>query len=383
MRTRIPFQGTHNSSAARKPSSQQAANSTYIPPTTDEQMLRRMIQRASPEMTNPDPSDALALQRYLGNQAAMRVMKSGAASRASGANRTAAGAAPTASGMAGGKNAEPFLEQLAVKQQGSGQSQQEDEAANVQTKSLLQRYFAGGKSDLDDEVRAFSQQNSAGDIAAARGRLLGGSVRSDQAGVLRRDGDGTSATSTFTPAPAAGVTPPSPPPPTSLTKTTVAGPTGSASGGWDWTVQWKLSNPSPAGGWVIQRVNVSGTVTGSGGNVATGWESYVPYWEAWKINAGKTITTYAEGGDVMDDTFSNPGYSADTKGNLTEAGTAVFYEGQALPSSFSVRTGHPAGILPVATADPGLSGGTSPLTHNLTARWDPAGGSTATTITTV
>ena len=169
---------------------------------------------------------------------------------------------------------------------------------------------------------------------------------------------------------------------------TVAGPTAGDNGNYSWTIQWVLDSASAKGGWVIQKIDISFNVQDEHGtaiNVSTkGVDTKkIPYWEAWKINAGKKITTYAEGGDTADDTYvSSINWGDKTKGTVRVTGAAEFYEDLTLPSDFKAT--HPyAGILPATTNDPGaLSGGTGSMAHNLTATWDSTGGNKKTTVTT-
>ena len=168
-----------------------------------------------------------------------------------------------------------------------------------------------------------------------------------------------------------------------LSYTTVSGPTKTDPGGFNWVVQWKLSGASPAGGWIVQHVKVTADITDKGGKViAAGEDKDFGYWEAWQVNKGKAITTYAEGGDTADDTYAYPKSGDDTKGTIKVMGTAEFYEGLKLPSSFAADPSAPSGILPITRSKPTLAGGTGSISHNLTATWDATGGNKTTTITT-
>jgi hypothetical protein len=116
---------------------------------------------------------------------------------------------------------------------------------------------------------------------------------------------------------------------------------------------------------------------------ALGWEQFVPYWEAWQVRQGQRVTTYAQNGDANDDEFANASYSAGSKGFVTEAGSAQFYSGLALPNSFAPHNVDPAGILPSTNANPGgLAGGTGAIDHNLTATWDSSNGDNTTKLQT-
>ncbi|HEX5417670.1 MAG TPA: hypothetical protein VFZ25_18590 [Chloroflexota bacterium] len=202
-----------------------------------------------------------------------------------------------------------------------------------------------------------------------------------QAGTLQRDDDDETTTAVPTTG-GSGSAAPAPAPP-GLTKKTVQGPDAHDRGGYNWVVQWELDKPSPKGGWIVQGVNVAGKIQDKDGKaIPTGWDAYVPYWEAWQVHAGQKVTTYAEGGDVLDDTFSNPSYAAGSKGEVSETGTPQFYEGLTLPSSFKANGVAPAGILPATKSDPGLSGGSGVISHSIKATWDSSKGSNATTVST-
>ena len=94
------------------------------------------------------------------------------------------------------------------------------------------------------------------------------------------------------------------------------------------------------------------------------------YWEAWPVNPGQSTTTYAEGGDVEDDTYAFPTLGPGTKGQSGSAGQAEFYEGLTLPPSFKVTNAAPAWILPITRSTPKLKGGTGSIPHTLLATWD-------------
>ena len=331
---------------------------------SDQGPIHRLIQRAAHEADIP-AADLLHLQQSIGNKAVIRLVKAHSDSLAS-SQTNSASAGLSGGKSAGGKGAEDFYLEVA-----------QDQSAPLEEAAV-----AGGKSSAQDDIQRFSQTHSRAQIEAVQRRLLGDHSGTDQTGTLRRKGSKGSTKTTDTPkTTTVDDSSPSPSPsPTTLPKTTVKGPTGLPRGGFHWVVQWKLSNPSKAGGWIIQGVNVNSDVKGPKGKLPTGFDPHVPYWEAWKVNPGQSITTYAEGGDLEDDTFANPSFAEDSEGTLTEAGNAVFYEGKDLPSSFAVVPKHPAGILPVAKAAPSLSGGTSVLVHNLTATWTTK--NDKTTITT-
>lgn len=169
-----------------------------------------------------------------------------------------------------------------------------------------------------------------------------------------------------------------------LMKKTVSGPTSEKHGGFKWVVQWELDKPSPKGGVIIQKVNaVHDIKSKDGAKLETAFDKWVPYWEAWEINKDQKVTTYAESGDLEDDTFSKSSSPDGSKGTFEEKGTAAFYEGAKLPASMKPERKSPAGILPFSQADPALAGGSSSLAHELKAVWDGAKDDGKTTVTTV
>jgi hypothetical protein len=205
-------------------------------------------------------------------------------------------------------------------------------------------------------------------------------------------GSGSAATASppATPAPSPAPTPspapaPAPAPaaatPPKLSYKTVNPATGADCGGFSWTVQWLLDKPSPLGGWVVQRVDVARDVKDCAGKpVATGGidPSWYPLWEAWQIHKGQKVTTYAEGGDLDDDSYGQ-GPIPSTKGSYTVTGSAQFYEGLTLPADFKVTNKAPTWILPTTKAAPTLAGGTGSIPHVLTAAWDCCGGASKAT----
>jgi RHS repeat-associated protein len=100
-----------------------------------------------------------------------------------------------------------------------------------------------------------------------------------------------------------------------------------------WVIQWQLSSPSPTGGWIVQNIN----------SVSNGWP-VDGFWEAWQVPAGSRHTDRYP---ASDDTFSGP------KGVMC-LGTARFYEGLTLPSSFQPGAVPTAGVLYSTTINPNL-----------------------------
>lgn len=171
-----------------------------------------------------------------------------------------------------------------------------------------------------------------------------------------------------------------------LSKSVVSAPAARDCGGWNWVIQWKLDKPSTTGGWIVQRVDARRDVKDASGAavpVTNGWDpAWTPYWEGWKVNPGKSVTTYAETGDLEDDTYAGTAGGDNTKGSFTMTGHADFYEGATLPATMTPTNAAPAWILPFTKTDPSLPGGTGAIAHDLTATWDCTGTTKSTTITT-
>jgi hypothetical protein len=223
----------------------------------------------------------------------------------------------------------------------------------------VQRMIAGlGGKDVLPEAVADPEEN----VAVQGGR--------DQAPLLQRNGDEGGKDHD-------GAAP-------NLTKKTVSGPTSEKHGGFKWVVQWELDKPSPKGGVIIQKVNAVHDIKDKdGGKLGTGFDKWVPYWEAWEINKDQKVTTYAETGDLEDDTFSKGSSPDGSQGTFEEKGSARFHEGATLPASMKPERKSPAGILPFSQSDPALAGGSSALAHELKATWDGVKGDGKTTVTTV
>ncbi len=169
-----------------------------------------------------------------------------------------------------------------------------------------------------------------------------------------------------------------------LSHKTISGPTQTDCGGFKWVIQWLLDAGSPKGGWVAQHVKVTADIQDCKGNkIPLPNASWWPLWEAWKINKGKKVTTYAETGDFEDDTYAMPSRGDCTKGTITIEGSADFYEDLTLPPAFKVTNKLPTGILPSTQTDPKLTGGSGAISHTLTATWNCCEGKVKkTTITT-
>lgn len=126
--------------------------------------------------------------------------------------------------------------------------------------------------------------------------------------------------------------------PPRLSKKTVSPLTKGNCGTSDWIVQWELDKKTTKGGWVVQKVELSYDVKDCSDKAVdptkrNGPKPHrFPFWEAWQINKNQQVTTFAEGGDVNDDSYDLVSPGSDTKGAITIKGTAEFYEGLTLPS---------------------------------------------------
>jgi hypothetical protein len=100
-----------------------------------------------------------------------------------------------------------------------------------------------------------------------------------------------------------------------------------------WFIQWRLTAPSVAGGWVVQHMR-AGNLQGEQLN----------YWEAWSVSAGKSVTDLSA---ILgyDDANSIRGWAL---------GVARFYEGLLLPPSFAAGNVDSAGTAPATYIDPKL-----------------------------
>jgi RHS repeat-associated protein len=132
----------------------------------------------------------------------------------------------------------------------------------------------------------------------------------------------------------------------------------------EWDVTWQLSQPSQSGGYVVQEMLLTGRSSNNPGGNGT-----AHYWEAWRIMAGATQTpSIAAGLSQWDDSFKVGPQTG--SGSITWRGSARFYEGLILPSTF--KPGQPfAGAALSTTIDPHLSTthATAPVNRTLTTNW--------------
>ena len=108
-----------------------------------------------------------------------------------------------------------------------------------------------------------------------------------------------------------------------------------------WKIRWGLTHTSKKGGWIVQHMEIN--VPGHGKQKGRTYN----YWEAWKVPAGSRFTT-RHGYSPYDDMLRG-------SSGTTFYGQARFYQGLALPSSFtSNNPATAAGVLPATTVNPNL-----------------------------
>ncbi len=177
-----------------------------------------------------------------------------------------------------------------------------------------------------------------------------------------------------------------------LKKTQVSAPVASDCGGFKWPVKWSIDNAdSTTNGWVVQKVELISSATDCSKeknpvdletNAGALKPSWYPIWEAWQVKGGKVYIGRLNSLHNAD-TYGQGSIGDNTKGSTTVKGTAEYYDGLTLPSSFVVKNTAPAWALPVTTTQPTLTGGTGSLQHDLTGTWDCCGADKSTKITTV
>lgn len=144
-----------------------------------------------------------------------------------------------------------------------------------------------------------------------------------------------------------------------------APPSHGSNGAITYSIIWKLDKVSVLGGYIIQKLVITGT--GS----SPGFPVNLTSWEAWKVPAGSNQTELVVSQNYQfDDTFSFGG-SSSGHGSLTWNASARFYEGLMLPSSFVVGGSRTSGQLLSTMQDPHLPTGaaTGPVDRTLNTTW--------------
>jgi len=163
-----------------------------------------------------------------------------------------------------------------------------------------------------------------------------------------------------------------------LSKKTIDQPIGKDCGEFNWSIKWMLDMATTIGGYIVQHVSVTFDATDCKGNKLSKADikkksgadpDWWPLWEAWKVDKNKTVTIY-DGLSPFDDQYHINGLGDNTCGKITIIGSADFYDGLILPTSFQDKNAPPAGILPVTNTDPKLTGGSGAIKHNLTSEWN-------------
>lgn len=137
-----------------------------------------------------------------------------------------------------------------------------------------------------------------------------------------------------------------------------------ANGAIDSKITWTLRYASKNGGYIVQRVDLSGSAE-------LGIESEnQPYFEAWPVPAASRNTTIVTNGySNYDDVFHFGGRSG--HGHISWKTSARFYEGLTLPKTFVKRGVIYAGDLLSTNIDPKLStrNATPPVDRELSNSW--------------
>lgn len=147
-------------------------------------------------------------------------------------------------------------------------------------------------------------------------------------------------------------------------------------GDFSWGIRWKLHGKAPAGGCIVQKVVIAIVYQPCPVGGAQAQPPQTPgttYWEGWDVDKGKKFTARHERGAAEDDFFRRrptPAMLA-SKGSISYACEARYHDGvTAAGLGFTVDRTSPAGLLPMSYTDPGLSGGSNAVPHELVASWD-------------
>lgn len=160
----------------------------------------------------------------------------------------------------------------------------------------------------------------------------------------------------------------------------IQGPLKKPCGGFSWTVQFLLKSPSAKGGYFVQKISIQRTIEKKCPKQYNDLD--VTYYEAWPVSAGKTVTTYADKGDVNDDTFFNPSMTQ-SEGNSNFSAQVKFFENITLPADFKANNRQTfAGILPSTKSKPAFWDAADALDHKLVSTWDCCDDSAHTLVVT-
>jgi hypothetical protein len=158
-------------------------------------------------------------------------------------------------------------------------------------------------------------------------------------------------------------------------KSELAAPTAGECGAYSWKVRFSVDNADETtNGYIVQKIDVTYTRKDCSGadKPVTGVGTF-PYWEAWGVRGGKVFI-----GDTAQahnaDTYSDPAMGNSTSGSIAIKGIAEFFPGVTLPAHMKANNPDTqAGSLRSSLTDPGLTGGTGSIPHDLTASWNCCG----------
>ncbi len=130
-----------------------------------------------------------------------------------------------------------------------------------------------------------------------------------------------------------------------------------------WQIQWQLALASNQGGWIVQEIKFSSH---------TDDPEYTAninphYWEAWQVAPGSAVTTVNRYHiSPFDDDWADP---ETAHGYASTTGSAQYYDGLALPPTFSPGNVSYAGSLFSTPQNPNLTGGTNRVDRGAVHTW--------------
>jgi hypothetical protein len=159
-------------------------------------------------------------------------------------------------------------------------------------------------------------------------------------------------------------------------------------GDFQWKIKWFLSEKSPGGGYIVQKV-ISRNVKFKGGcppfKPADYFKKYTKskgrtFWERWLVKKNQKVTEFDKE-EKYDDIYNGTGIEEKVEGEIVILGIAAFYE-NIQTASFkmagfeTINKETDAGGLESTLNDPKLPAPTSNfILHKLTVKWDCKEGS--------
>ena len=158
-------------------------------------------------------------------------------------------------------------------------------------------------------------------------------------------------------------------------KTELGAPTAGNCGAYSWQVRFSVDGAdATTTGYIVQKIDVKYTRKDctSTDKPVTGVGSF-PYWEAWGVRTGKVyIGDSAQEHNA--DTYADADMGDATYGSIVIKGVAEFFPSVTLPADMKANNPDTqAGSLRSSLTDPGLTGGTGSIPHDLTASWECCG----------